>query len=86
MILHCNIKLLVSEYLIPARGLKRVKAIYKALHCKVSEYLIPARGLKLFGHRDAKQAQTVSEYLIPARGLKPYYPHVCIILLTFPNI
>ncbi len=38
--------LMVSEYLIPARGLKLSQVWTEIRHRKVSEYLIPARGLK----------------------------------------
>ncbi len=38
---------MVSEYLIPARGLKLARSIVNNIRIEVSEYLIPARGLKL---------------------------------------
>ena len=37
----------VSDYLIPARGLKHVSVLKIAHQDGVSDYLIPARGLKL---------------------------------------
>ncbi len=73
----------VSEYLIPARGLKHKSGNIEIIFYCVSEYLIPARGLKQKARAKTSDYANVSEYLIPARGLKHTQNPYCMRLTSF---